>query len=65
MKYGELIQFDPIESVVQLRKADNTSEANILLYKQLIFELIIALITTMISSIINHKCCPIINWTTQ
>jgi len=27
MKYGELIQFDPIESVVQLRKADNTSEA--------------------------------------
>lgn len=27
MKYGELIQFDPIESVVQLRKADNSSEA--------------------------------------
>jgi len=27
MKYGELIQFDPIESVVQLRKADNTSAA--------------------------------------
>ncbi len=27
MKYGELIQFDSIESVVQLRKADNTSAA--------------------------------------
>ncbi|MCB5253751.1 MAG: DUF6079 family protein, partial [Candidatus Cloacimonetes bacterium] len=25
MKYGELIQFDPIESVVQLRDADKTS----------------------------------------
>lgn len=28
MKYGELIQFDPIESVVQLRDADKTSAAN-------------------------------------
>ncbi len=27
MKYGELIQFDPIESVVQLRDADKTSAA--------------------------------------
>ncbi len=27
MKYGELIQFDPIESVVQLRDADKTSVA--------------------------------------
>lgn len=28
MKYGELIQFDPIESVVQLRDADKTSAAH-------------------------------------
>ena len=28
MKYGELIQFDPIESVVQLRDADKTSSAH-------------------------------------
>lgn len=27
MKYGELIQFDPIESVVQLRDADHASAA--------------------------------------
>ena len=27
MKYGELIQFDPIESVVQLRDANKTSAA--------------------------------------
>lgn len=27
MKYGELIQFDPIESVVQLREADALDEA--------------------------------------
>ena len=28
MKYGDLIQFDPIESVVQLRDADNVSDAH-------------------------------------
>ena len=28
MKYGELIQFDPIESVVQLRDADKTNSAH-------------------------------------
>ena len=28
MKYGELIQFDPIESVVQLRDADKTGAAH-------------------------------------
>lgn len=27
MKYGDLIQFDPIETVVQLRDADERSEA--------------------------------------
>ena len=27
MKYGDLIQFDPIESVVQLRDADKSSAA--------------------------------------
>ena len=27
MKYGELIQFEPIESVVQLRSADETDAA--------------------------------------
>ena len=30
MKYGDLIQFDPIESVVQLRDADKSSAAHIL-----------------------------------
>lgn len=30
MKYGDLIQFDPIESVVQLRDADQSSTANTL-----------------------------------
>ena len=28
MKYGDLIQFDPIESVVQLRDADKSSAAH-------------------------------------
>jgi len=28
MKYNELIQFDPIESVVQLRDADKTNAAH-------------------------------------
>ncbi len=27
MKYGDLIQFDPIETVIQLRDADKMSEA--------------------------------------
>ena len=27
MKYGDLMQFDPIESVVQLRDADKSNEA--------------------------------------
>ena len=31
MKYGDLIQFDPIESVVQLRDADKSSAAHTLL----------------------------------
>lgn len=26
MKYGDLIQFDPIESVVQLRDADKSNQ---------------------------------------
>ena len=30
MKYGDLIQFDPIESVVQLRDADKSSAAQVL-----------------------------------
>ena len=30
MKYGDLIQFDPIESVVQLRDADKSSAAHTL-----------------------------------
>lgn len=28
MKYGDLIQFDPIETVVQLRDADKSSKVN-------------------------------------
>ncbi|NLM31080.1 MAG: hypothetical protein GX216_11805, partial [Methanomicrobiales archaeon] len=27
MKYGELVQFDPIEDIVQLREADDRLEA--------------------------------------
>jgi hypothetical protein len=27
MKYGELFQFDPIETVIQLREADATEQA--------------------------------------
>jgi hypothetical protein len=30
MKYGDLIQFDPIESVVQLRDAEKSSAAHTL-----------------------------------
>lgn len=30
MKYGDLIQFDPIESVVQLRDADKSNAAHTL-----------------------------------
>ena len=27
MRYGDLVQFDPIESIIQLRDADELSEA--------------------------------------
>ena len=38
MKYGELIQFDPIETVVQLRDADNASAAHQLVNTYVISE---------------------------
>lgn len=38
MKYGDLIQFDPIESVVQLRDADKASTANQLVSTYVISE---------------------------
>jgi len=38
MKYGELIQFDPIESVVQLRDADKSSAAHQLVSTYVISE---------------------------
>lgn len=38
MKYGELIQFDPIESVVQLRDADKSSAAHTLVNTYVISE---------------------------
>ena len=38
MKYGDLIQFDPIESVVQLRDADKSSAANHLVNTYVISE---------------------------
>ena len=28
MRYGDLVQFDPIESIIQLRDADELSEAH-------------------------------------
>ena len=38
MKYGELIQFDPIETVVQLRDADQSSAAKQLIHTYVISE---------------------------
>ncbi|MCP4405112.1 MAG: hypothetical protein GY801_48400, partial [bacterium] len=38
MKYGELIRFDPIETVVQLRDADRTSAAQQLIRTYVISE---------------------------
>lgn len=38
MKYGDLIQFDPIESVVQLREADKSSAAHTLVSTYVISE---------------------------
>lgn len=38
MKYGDLIQFDPIESVVQLRDADKSSAAHTLVSTYVISE---------------------------
>ena len=38
MKYGDLIQFDPIESVVQLRDADKSSAAHQLVNTYVISE---------------------------
>jgi len=38
MKYGDLIQFDPIESVVQLRDADKSSTAHTLVNTYVISE---------------------------
>src|SRR5207245_1469269 len=38
MKYGELIQFDPIETVVQLRDADRRAEAERLVSTYVISE---------------------------
>ena len=38
MKYGDLIQFDPIESVVQLRDADKSNAAHTLVNTYVISE---------------------------
>lgn len=38
MKYKDLIQFDPIESVIQLREADNTDAARQLIKTYVISE---------------------------
>ena len=38
MKYGDLIQFDPIESVIQLRDADESSAAQHLVNTYVISE---------------------------
>lgn len=38
MKYGDLIQFDPIESIVQLRDADKSSAAHHLVNTYVISE---------------------------
>ena len=38
MKYGEIIQFDPIESIVQLRTADKAAAARQLVQSYVISE---------------------------
>ena len=48
MKYGDLIQFDPIETVVQLRDADKMSEARQLVSTYVISEEMAEKLTTIV-----------------
>src|SRR6266446_7230231 len=48
MKYGELIQFDPIETVIQLRDADKMSEARQLVSTYVISEEMAEKLTTIV-----------------
>jgi len=48
MKYGDLIQFDPIETVIQLRDADKMSEARQLVSTYVISEEMAEKLTTIV-----------------
>src|SRR5438270_383686 len=48
MKYGDLIQFDPIETVIQLRAADKMSEARQLVSTYVISEEMAEKLTTIV-----------------
>ena len=48
MKYGDLIQFDPIESVVQLRDADKSSAARTLVNTYVISEEMVERLTQLV-----------------
>src|SRR6266496_6229844 len=48
MKYGDLIQFDPIETVIQLRDADKMSEARQLVSTYVISEEMTEKLTTIV-----------------
>jgi len=50
MKYGDLLQFDPIESVVQLRVADEKAAAHQLVKTYVISNEMAEKITTLVFS---------------
>jgi hypothetical protein len=57
MKYSKLIQFEPIETVVQLREADSASEARRLVETFVISERMAeALFTTSAPEPLNQGC---------
>lgn len=58
MKYGDLIQFEPIESVVQLRDADEATEARRLVETYVISEEMAEKLTGLVFPSCNSSSPP-------
>jgi hypothetical protein len=58
MKYRDLVQFDPIETVVQLRAADERAEAERLVHTYVISERMADLLTYYDNALIRAEQKP-------
>ena len=56
MKYGDLIQFEPIESVVQLRKADQLDAAKQLVSTYVISDEMAEKLTSLVIPTYSSTC---------